>query len=191
LRSFVRRAQVVVAADSLYSTPVALVSFAAPNITSVSCVSCRSVSPLELLDCPRVNSGGGVVLVVNGTNFGLGAVSVFVGGSICALLPSVPGRDPNRQRACLLPSGSVSRALVLLVQQGGQLSSAASSAVPAVVGYRQCDAPAASSALPADPDRFPWRLEASPACRARLASSHLPTGPPAAPNAIRSVIPCE
>jgi hypothetical protein len=53
------------------SAPIALISFAAPNITSISSAEgCASLSPTRLVDCPRTSPPQSIAITLSGRNFG-------------------------------------------------------------------------------------------------------------------------
>jgi len=115
---------VIVTQNSAFSAPMNLVSYAAPNITTVS--GCADGNT----NCER---NGTDILTITGFNFGRGAAKVIVGGEECLNVTHFSG-SPHTRLTCRVPQGVGYRRTVLVVQADGDISRGASE-----LSYRPCD----------------------------------------------------
>jgi len=110
-----------------YSQAIPFISYAAPQITSIT--GCTTVSTLEVRNCAV--TGGPITII--GQNFGKSQAVVLIGSVPCQSVVH-DTTTPHRKLTCMLPAGWLVKQTVAVTQFGGLRSSNT-----AIVSYRQCD----------------------------------------------------
>ena len=124
---------VIVSSGTQYIEGPAMLSYAAPSITSITSGSCSAVNDTYLYDCPR-SSDTAAVLTLIGSNFGAEGAIVYVGGSPCANARHHSDVvTAHSLVTCELPSGTLMENRVSIVQMYGEMS-----VEDMYVSYMQC-----------------------------------------------------
>jgi hypothetical protein len=108
---------IIVTSAGFISVPKELVSYAAPNLTSVS--GCTDYPDGTTRECPR--RADGTRITIRGENFGQSNAAVFVGGVQCADVEHTPGSE-HSEVTCTLPSGTRLSRAIMLIQDNGEIS---------------------------------------------------------------------
>ena len=117
--------------EAAFVSTAALLSYAQPNITSLSHDDCEGQSEPEnskyLVNCPRAGQG---TLTITGTDFGADFAVVLIGSNVCE---NVVHNRNHTELECVLPAGVTADNGVILIQNGGSMSRN-----QATVSYVQC-----------------------------------------------------
>ena len=120
---------ITVSSQGQFSSPVTLLSYAAPDITSVTGCPIVGASPTATADCARV---GGTTITIAGSNFGSSKATVLVGALNCNNTVHDPA-NPHGRLTCALPPGTSRVTSLAVLQRRGEIS-----ATRGNVAYKQC-----------------------------------------------------